>query len=128
MISIKQKVRNLLFKLDPKLKVEDKKYEIASILLASAFVGPNQKKIAKELSYSRKKLKLYGLRARKSKIWVGNKVHANWGDKEQGEIEFWCDVMTVAGMLKRVGGKNMNPIDDAKTVKSLSPLYIGVSF
>jgi len=80
---------------------KNKDFKVGCILLASAILGANERRIAKFLSYSLQFVKNIGENLRENKIWQGRKVYANWFDKKNGGIAFNCDVAVGLGFLKR---------------------------
>ena len=76
-------------------------FDAGLILLASAQVGPNIKRVAKFTGYSRKVVAEIGRKARDNGIWRGGKLDVEWCDEETGGVAFVCDVATVRGFMAR---------------------------
>lgn len=73
------------------------------VLLASAFHGPNVKRIANLLGVPRKLIYPMSRRLRESGVWRGGKVyHSGWDDDETGGVALLCDVCVALGWLERV--------------------------
>lgn len=79
---------------------EDDITKIIAVLLASAIMGPDVAKLEKYTGCDREFLDGIDEKCRKNGIWVGNKVHANWFDEEEGTISLICDVLAAAGMTE----------------------------
>ncbi|HUX56077.1 MAG TPA: hypothetical protein VMV77_03835 [Bacteroidales bacterium] len=99
----KIEIEKIIRELDPHLDKTSDTFKRATILIASIFVGANKDKISDLLKIKRNDKTLLEVdeRARKSKIWKGNKVHCNWMDKKSGGVDFWLDVCVVEGYIKR---------------------------
>ena len=94
---LEQQVRRL----DPSLTRDDRAFETALILLASAVEGPSIERIAYLTNIPRSRVAERGRRLRKNRVWSGNRVVANWFDKESGGIAFWLDVLVADGFMAR---------------------------
>lgn len=82
---------------------------VMAILLSSAIVGPNEKKISDLLKLQPALVNYYGKKIRKNKIWAGNKVDGGeWFDKKIGGVALICDTLVVLGLLNRSKVKNEN--------------------
>ena len=120
---MKKILKSTIFKeikrLDKTLEEDQEGFKAAAILLASVCVGPNQKKIAAFLKYPRTLVAKFASNLKQNKIWRGKKVYANWGDKKNGVIEFWCDVLVAQGLLKRVSDVKVvtSPIEEKPRLK-----------
>lgn len=74
---------------------------VAAILLTSALVGPNEKKIAEYIKLEPKVVREYGRIAREQGIWEKGKINAEWADKQYGSVALICDALCVLGLLSR---------------------------
>ena len=86
---------------DPNINPDDEPYKAAVVLLASANVGPNDRKIAKLTKYPLALVQEFGDRLRQSRVWKDGKVWCEWDDPESGGVAFWLDVSIAVGWLKR---------------------------
>jgi len=80
---------------------ESAEHNTALVLLASACVGPNVRKIAGATGLPYDVVAHIGAQARRHKIWRADKVCAEWDDEENGGIALACDVACVMGLLTR---------------------------
>jgi hypothetical protein len=71
------------------------------VLLASAVVGPSQRKLRAFTNYPMALIKSVAQRARATGIWKGNKVNCEWFEEGHGGVAFICDSLVLAGLLKR---------------------------
>lgn len=78
-----------------------KEFMPSVVLFSSAFVGPSIKRLAKFCHCPRKEVADISKNLRKSKIWVGRKVNANWFDKKEGGIAFCMDSAVAMGWMSR---------------------------
>ena len=76
-------------------------FDAGLVLLGSAVVGPNVKRISSWAGIPRDIVALYGKRLRDNGIWVGSKIHAEWFDEKTGGIAFFCDVNVALGHMER---------------------------
>lgn len=90
-----------LKKSEPEMDENDESFKAAVVLLASARIGTSQSTLHKVTGYSRPQIAKFSHYLKKSGIWRGRKVYAEWADKENGVIAFWCDVLTAQGILER---------------------------
>ena len=89
-------------RLDPKLlKADEESYKAAVVLLSSAQVGPNIKRIAKFARYPRATVAQFSRMLRKNRVWRGERIYTNWFD-ENGGVSFWLDVLAARGFVERV--------------------------
>jgi hypothetical protein len=91
-----------VFKLDSMITRTDEEFKVAMILLAGLNVGADRKAIAKFLKIKETVIVPYEKRLRESKVWVGERTHCEWFEKNGGSIAFWCDVLVAQGMIMRV--------------------------
>lgn len=97
----RNQIREAVIALDPKLSVDDEAFRVAEILLSGVQVGTDSKKIAKFLDIPISKVSKCEDNLRENKIWVGNKTHCDWFNKDSGGISFWMDVSCAMGLVKR---------------------------
>ena len=97
-------IHEIIGKADPSLNPDDKSYQVAAILLASAIVGPDVSKIFKKLRvFPRHLIEKAGKNFRTQGIWGKKRVNASgWFDKDTGETGFFCDVLCGQGLLRRI--------------------------
>ncbi len=72
---------------------------LAETMLAGAVVGPNQRRIAKELPYPWNDTFARCRQIRKAGIFKGSRIDAT--DGWQVDTAFWLDYLVVKGILKR---------------------------
>lgn len=77
----------------------------SQVLLASAVVGPNLKRISKFLGINRRKsgghLSVISQNLRKSRIWHGGKVAGGGWFEKDGGLEFVLDCAVAHGFIER---------------------------
>lgn len=90
-------------RIDPSLKGEheDPTFITMLILLASAVVGPNIKRISKHLNIPRYEVRERAINCRKNKIWRGGKISAEWSGKHGG-VAFMLDACVAGDLMNRV--------------------------
>lgn len=93
-------LKDEIVRLEPTITPDDPSYTTYLILLSSAIVGPNIKKIAKFAHIPRKDVRERAVNLRKNKVWVGGHVYAEWFEKDGG-IAFICDALVADGLVKR---------------------------
>jgi hypothetical protein len=87
---------------DPNLKDNDSAFVSAVILLSSAIVGPNMRKLARFTGYKLADVAQRGYRLRKNGIWVGRGVDCGeWSAPKSGGIAFWLHVAVAEGHVMR---------------------------
>ena len=96
----KRFIENEVLKMDSKLNKKEESFKVGCILLTSAIVGTDRNKIAELLKINPDDITKYERRLRKNKIWVKNKVFADWMDEKYGGIAFWCDVCVALGLIQ----------------------------
>lgn len=79
-------------------KRNDPMNQVLSILLTSALVGPNEKKIAAHLDYDVAEVSVYAKNIKAKKIWWRGRVNATWKDDKWGSIPLLHDAMSVLGL------------------------------
>jgi len=72
-----------------------------ALLLASACVGPNVKRCAKFLQVPRERIVWMCQNLRRSHIWKGAKVYADWENEEYGGINLICDTFVALGLMEK---------------------------
>jgi len=75
-----------------------------ALLLASICVGPNMKNCAKFLKIPRRRIAWMCQNLRKSGIWKGRYVYADWEDEEYGRISLICDTFVALGIMEKTNG------------------------
>lgn len=99
-VTTKRQVTNMVRKFDPDIAEDEPAFETYSIILAALVVGPNVKKIATFLEIPRLSVAKRAKNLREQKVWIGNKIHANW-DGEDGGVSFIADCLVADGLLAR---------------------------
>ena len=96
-------IKDIIRELDPRLSERDPSFSTAVILLASAFLGPDEDAIARFTGLCRHLIGCYGKRLRESGVWGSDgKIHCEWMDEETGAAAFWLDVCVAEGIAERV--------------------------
>ena len=90
-----------LRKMDPQLDMNDEAAKAALVMLAATQIGQSQTKLAKATGVHRTLVAKFAHNLKKSGIWKNGQTHANWCDKKEGGIAFWCDVLVAQGMMQR---------------------------
>lgn len=88
-------------RLDPKLKAESMEFQAAAVLLASAVVGADARRIAHLMQYPAGIVGIFETSLRRNGIWDHEKVRADWSG-ENGGAEFWLDVCVAMGWMSVV--------------------------
>lgn len=94
--------------IDKELSVDtedDIAFKASVVLLSSAVVGPNIKRLVEFTGYPRSLISEFSKRLRENGIWKGGRIYANWLDPDGG-IEFICDSMVAVGWLARSKGED----------------------
>lgn len=103
MQTIKEAVCESILKADPKLKETDVEFMHQAILLASGFVGANEREIADELEFDPEFVNSVGSRLRSAGIWNGddlNETHRDaWFDDQKGGVAFIMDAAVAGGNM-----------------------------
>jgi hypothetical protein len=94
------KVKRLVLKSDPGLKQDDPGFRAAVVLLSSAHVGPNIRRLVVFTGFTAGEIAGFSKNLRKSKVWRGSKVRADWFG-ENGGIALALDVNVALGYLER---------------------------
>ena len=100
-----RRIKNEIRRLDPKLDETNEAYDVAVILLSAIVVGSNIRRIARFSGLTYRAVTEIGRRLRTNGIWRGAKTRCNWADKENGHIEFWCDVCVGQGYMSKTWGR-----------------------
>ena len=96
-----EEIKEMVSEGDPGLDPTDEAYKTQVILLTSAVVGPNIKRIAKFTGYPRAAIAQRGANWRAAGIWDGGKVIAdNWDDPDKGWLGFILQSMVGDGILE----------------------------
>lgn len=93
-----------MYKLDPKLKNKgNEDARDAILLLFGALVdGPNRANKTVQIPETRRRKYMKNLR--RNKVFVGNEIHAEWNDPENGGIAVLLDANIALGYMERVNG------------------------
>jgi len=93
-----QQVKALIRKMDPNLDEKSDTFKVATFLLASAFFGPNAKRLSLFTGLPFSFIKPHADRLRKSGVWQKDKVCCQW---DKSDIGFWLDVCVAQGLVER---------------------------
>lgn len=97
----RKKIETAVNKMDPNLKKSDELgFMAAAVLLASAFVGADAVRIQKFLKYPAEIIGMFDAALRKNRVWMGEKICADWTG-ENGGAEFWLCVLVATGHMTR---------------------------
>lgn len=98
-------IRREIKRMDPNLNEEDSSFKAAVVLMASSVVGPNVDRVhrfSKSVTkVNRAFVRDLARKLRKNAVWVNDKIHCEWFEKEHGAIAFWLDVGVATGMIKK---------------------------
>lgn len=94
------RIKKEVIRLDKTIDPNSEAFKTAVILLSSAVVGPNVKKIAKFSKLPRPLISEKAKNLRKGGVWVKDKLAVEWFD-ENGGIAFWADCLVADGLLER---------------------------
>lgn len=74
-----------------------------AMLLASAIVGPELRRVASLIGTPYRNIMWMGANARRNGIWFGDRVQMSedWFDKKDGATALLCDSMCLLGILER---------------------------
>lgn len=95
------KIKKEIMKWDPGLSPDEEGFRAAVVLVSSAHVGPNIRRLVKFTGYSYGQIAKFGHNLRKSKIWRGGRVEAGWSG-EDGGIALACDINVALGFIERI--------------------------
>ena len=96
-----EEIKGEVKRLDPKLKVTDEAFFVATVLLAALQVGAERKKVAEFLGVTEKRIAKYAKNLEKSGVWKDGKTSCEWFDKECSGVAFWLDVAVAEGLVER---------------------------
>jgi hypothetical protein len=94
------KIKREIMKWDPGLSPDEPEFRAAVVLMSSAHVGPNIRRLAKFTGYRSKEIAGFSRNLRKSQIWNGGRVQAGWFG-EDGGIALACDINVALGYIVR---------------------------
>ena len=80
---------------------ESEEFKATVVLLASAFLGPNQMKLAKFTGYPRTLIAKFNRNLRDGGVWRHGRVCADWFDDEKGGVALILDTCVAVGRMKR---------------------------
>lgn len=97
----RNKLLKEVYHLDPKLKNKSNEAERdALLLLLGAWVdGPNRANKTAQIPEARRRRYMKNLRA--NKVFVGNEIHANWSDPDDGGCALMLDANVALGYMER---------------------------
>lgn len=93
-------IKRAILKDDPNLALDSDTFKSLTVLVASALVGPNIKRILKLTHIPRAFIAPRSARLRKNGIWVGARVHANW--ENDGYLGLCLDSLVADGYIEAV--------------------------
>jgi hypothetical protein len=102
MATIKEKVTAAILSSDSKIREIDPEFMDQAVLLASAMIGADEKRIAEELGFDREYVSLVGSRLRAAGIWRGAEMsdeHLTAWEGEMGGIAFGLDANVAGGSM-----------------------------
>lgn len=99
-MNLKQ-MKAIIEKSDPNLSPDDECYQAQLVLLASAEVGPHIRRISQFTDVPYQKVVKFSHFLRKSGVWKGGRIHANWSDPKNGYISFLLDTNIALGFMQR---------------------------
>lgn len=94
------KIKREVMKWDPGLSPDEADFRAAVVLLSSAQIGPNIRRLAKFTGYRPDEIADFSRNLRKSQIWKGGRVYAGWFG-EGGGIALACDINVALGYIER---------------------------
>ena len=94
------KIRREVMKWDPGMSPDKPEFRAAVVLLSSAQVGPNIRRLAKFTGYRSAEIAEFSRNLRKSRIWHGGRIQAGWFG-EDGGIALACDINVALGYIVR---------------------------
>lgn len=94
------KIKREVMKWDQGMSPDEPGFRAAVILLSSAQVGPNIRRLAKFTGYRAAEIAEFSRNLRKSQIWKGGKIQAEWFG-EDGGIALACDINVALGYIER---------------------------
>ena len=98
-----RRIEEAIKRMDPNLDMGSDTFKAALILVVSAYIGANIRRVAKFTGYPYRLVNEVGNNLRKGGIWVGSRVAASeWFDSEVGGTAFWMHVLVGEGKLNRV--------------------------
>jgi hypothetical protein len=104
-VMTKARLLKEVYRLDPQLKKKECEPERdAVLLLLGAIVdGPNRANKTAQISETRRRRYMKNLR--KNKVFVGNKIHAEWDDPENGGYALMLDANVALGYMERTNAQ-----------------------
>ena len=96
-----KRIKQELYKMDPKLDINSDEYKAALVLLGGLVVGANADRVAKFTKVPRSQVRGFAYNLRRNSVWKGSKTNANWDDKETGGTSFWMDACVALGWLEK---------------------------
>ena len=81
---------------------DDEVFKAQCVMMASAVHGRfGVKWLANFTGLPQSLVSKFSHNLRKSGVWKGRRIHANWADEEDGGISFALDSMIAVGMMQR---------------------------
>lgn len=100
-------IKSMLREMDPGQDEDEETFKAGVVLIASVQQGPNIKNLSRFTAYPYSLVAKFGSNLRRSGIWCGRHVRADWFGKD-GVCNFILDTCIAVGWLERTeaaGGK-----------------------
>lgn len=98
-LTLKQ-IKAELHRMDRGQSEDEETFKAGVVLIASLRVGPNIRKLAKFTGYPYALIAKFAHNLRKSRVWRGGRVYANWFEKDGG-VDFALDTGVAVGWMTR---------------------------
>lgn len=103
-----EKIKAEILRLVPSLGNTRHQFLAAQFLLSATVVGTSYNNIAEFMGVSPSSVRIFWMRAKRNKIFVGRKVSAEWLCEDGLRyISFLADVKVVSGLMERSTGKRI---------------------
>lgn len=97
-----EQIREDIRQMDDGLEEDSDGFKVAVIVLSSAIIGPNIKRLARFTGYGRDFCSEISRHCREGGLWRGGRVyHSGWDDEKTGGIAFWLDCALAQGYIER---------------------------
>ncbi len=104
-----KEIKKEVHHLDKTLKDEDDNdFKVAVVLLSSAIMGPNIKRLSKFTRYPRRWIAPLSRNMRKNKLWGKGVIYNDWFNKNGG-IEFFLHCAVAQGLVECKEAPNDSP-------------------
>lgn len=101
-VTVKQ-CKEEIIRMDPNCNQNDDAFKAAVILLYGSLSGKHHSKtLQAKTGYPMEFVMMVAGNLRKNEVWLaGGKTAANWGDEENGGVEFWLHVSIALGFIEK---------------------------